>query len=56
MMYDNFAKLHSKLHKSPAMAAGLPSKLWEIGDIVALVGAERRQSDRKHGPYKKKNG
>ena len=54
MMYYNFVKLHSKLRMSPAMAAGVSSKLWEIGDIVALVEAEEAQADRKRGPYKKK--
>src|SRR5665213_721445 len=36
MMYYNFVKLHSKLHTSPAMAAGVSQKLWEIGGIVRL--------------------
>jgi IS1 family transposase len=53
MMYYNFVKLHSKLRMSPAMAAGVSSKLWEIGDIVALVEAEEAKVDRKRGPYKK---
>lgn len=39
---------------SPAMAAGVSAKLWEIGDIVALVEDEESKKDRKRGPYKKK--
>ena len=53
MMYYNFVKLHSKLRMSPAMAAGVSSKLWEIGDIVALVEAEESKADRTRGSYKK---
>lgn len=53
MMYYNFVKLHSKLRVTPAMAAGVSSKLWEIGDIVALVEAEEAKADRTRGPYKK---
>lgn len=54
MMYYNFVKMHSKLRMSPAMAAGVSSKLWEIGDIVALVEAEEAKADRTRGPYKKR--
>jgi hypothetical protein len=54
MMYYNFVKVHSKHRMSPAMAAGVSSKLWEISDIVALVEAEEAKQDRKRGPYKKK--
>lgn len=53
MMYYNFVKVHSKLRMSPAMAAGVSERLWEIGDIVALVEAEEAKIDRKRGPYKK---
>ncbi len=53
MMYYNFVKLHSKLRTSPAMAAGVSNKLWEIGDIVALVEADEALADRTRGPYKK---
>ena len=54
MMYYNFVRLHSKLRMSPAMAAGVSTKLWEIGDIVALVEADEAMTDRSRGPYKKK--
>ncbi len=36
-MYYNFAKIHKTLRCSPAMAAGVTGKLWEIGDIVDLL-------------------
>ncbi len=53
MMHYNFVRLHSKLRTSPAMAAGVIDKLWEIGDIVTLVEAEEAKADRTRGPYKK---
>lgn len=52
MMYYNFVRLHTTLRTTPAMAAGVTSRLWEIGDIVKLVeDAEVRPT--KRGPYKK---
>jgi hypothetical protein len=51
MMYYNFVRLHSKLRMSPAMAAGVSNKLWEIGDIVALVEVEEAKVDWTRGPY-----
>lgn len=38
-MYYNFARIHKTLRCSPAMAAGVDSRLWEISDIVAMVDA-----------------
>jgi IS1 family transposase len=37
MMHCNFVRIHSTLRTTPAMAAGVTSKLWEIADIVALL-------------------
>jgi len=37
LMYYNFARVHQTLRCSPAMAAGVDSKLWEISDIVAMI-------------------
>jgi IS1 family transposase len=51
--YYNFVKMHKTLRCSPAMAAGISSRLWEISDIVALVEkAEAPQVPVKRGPYK----
>lgn len=36
-MYYNFARIHQTLRMSPAMAAGVTSKLWDVEDIVALL-------------------
>lgn len=34
-------------------AAGVTSKLWEIGDIVALIEAKEAETPMVRGPYKK---
>ena len=36
-MYYNFARIHQNLRMSPAMAAGVTDKLWDVEDIVALL-------------------
>lgn len=36
-MYYNFARVHESLRVSPAMAAGITDKLWDVEDIVALL-------------------
>lgn len=54
-MYYNFVRIHGKLRTSPAMAAGVTDRLWEIADIVALVEkAEAVTAPRVRGPYKKR--
>ena len=53
MMYYNFVRIHQKLRVTPAMAAGVSDKLWEIEDIAKLVeGAE--EPPKKRGAYKTK--
>ena len=53
MMYYNFVRIHSTLRMTPAMAAGVSDRLWEIGDIVKLVEDAEPKSG-KRGPYKKR--
>jgi IS1 family transposase len=36
-LFYNFARIHSTIRMSPAMAAGITTRLWEIVDIVRLV-------------------
>jgi IS1 family transposase len=50
--YYNFVRIHRTLRMSPAMAAGVSDRLWEIGDIVALVEATDAKPG-KRGSYKK---
>ena len=35
--YYNFVRIHQTLRVTPAMAAGVTDKLWEIGDIVSVL-------------------
>jgi IS1 family transposase len=52
MIYYNFVKIHTKLRTSPAMAAGVSDRLWEVSDIVSLWEAVEPGAT-KRGPYKK---
>jgi IS1 family transposase len=38
-MHYNFARIHQTLRVTPAMAAGVTDHVWEIGEIVDLLGA-----------------
>jgi IS1 family transposase len=51
-MYYNFCRMHKTLRCTPAMAAGVSSKLWEISDIIALLPTPVAK---ERGPYKKRN-
>jgi hypothetical protein len=35
--YYNFCKIHMTLRTSPAMAAGVTDRLWEIEDLPGLL-------------------
>jgi IS1 family transposase len=52
MMYYNFVRIHKTLRVTPAMAAGVTDRLWEIVDIAMLVEAAEAKPA-KRGPYKK---
>jgi IS1 family transposase len=52
-MYYNFVRIHQTLKVTPAMAAGLTDRLWDIQDLVALVDANE-EAPKKRGPYKKR--
>lgn len=54
MMYYNSVRIHKTLKASPAMAAGVTDRLWDIADIVMLIEkAEAKAAPKKRGPYKK---
>ena len=38
-MYYNFVRLHQTLKVSPAMAAGVTDRLWEMVDVVDVLDA-----------------
>ena len=39
-MHYNFARIHNTLRTTPAQAAGVTDRLWEISDIVTLLDAK----------------
>ena len=52
-MFYNFVRIHKTLRITPAMAAKVTTRLWEIKDIVALVeNAEAAVSPNVRGPCK----
>lgn len=55
-MYYNFCRIHKTLRVTPAMAAGVATKLWEVSDIAALLDAQDLAiSTKKRGAYKKRD-
>jgi IS1 family transposase len=50
-VFYNFIRIHRTLRMTPAMAAGIESRLWSMEDIVALVDA-CEEIPPKRGPYK----
>jgi hypothetical protein len=42
----NFIKIHRTLRCTPAMAAGVTDRLWEVSDLVALLEAEESELGR----------
>jgi hypothetical protein len=38
-MFYNFVRIHQTLKVTPAMAAGVTDKLWEMSDVIAVIDA-----------------
>ena len=51
--YYNFVRIHKTLRVTPAMAAGVSDRLWEVSDMVALLEASEPKPG-KRGSYKKR--
>jgi IS1 family transposase len=49
--YYNLVKVHKTLRMTPAMAAGVTDRLWEMADLVAVVEAADINPG-KRGPYR----
>jgi hypothetical protein len=39
MMYYNFVRIHQTIRTTPAMAAGVTKRLWEMTNIVDMLEA-----------------
>jgi IS1 family transposase len=52
-VFYNFTKTHKTHRMSPAMAAGVADRLWDMSDIVALIEA-RAPKPGKRGPHRKR--
>lgn len=46
-MHYNFARIHKTLRITPAMAAGVTDRVWDVKDIVAMLEAWERQQEYK---------
>jgi hypothetical protein len=54
-MFYNFCRIHQTLRVTPAMAAGVTDRLWEVSDIAALLDERDAAIARqKRGQYKRK--
>ena len=49
-MYYNFVRVHKTLKVSPAIAAGVTDRLWEISDLVAMLEAWEAKEKRDAKP------
>ncbi len=38
-LYYNFVRIHKTLKTTPAMAAGVTGRLWEVADMVTVLEA-----------------
>jgi hypothetical protein len=48
-MHYNFVRIHQTLKVTPAMAAGVTPKLWEMSDMVkVLLGPRSRENYKGH--------
>ena len=50
-MFYNFARIHSTLKITPAMAAGVSDHVWSVEEIANLAKIE---APKTRGPYKKR--
>ena len=53
MMYYNFCRIHSSLRITPAMAAEITDRVWELEDIAQMI-EDATALPGPRGPYRKK--
>lgn len=44
-VHYNFCRIHQTLRTTPAMAAGLTSRVWEVSDLVGLLDGKEAAYD-----------
>ncbi len=52
-VWYNFVRIHKSLRVSPAMAAGVTDRLWDMTDVVALIDTNE-PALKPRGPYQKR--
>jgi hypothetical protein len=52
-VFYNFVRRHQTLRVSPAMAAGIETRLWDMADIVAQIDA-REEAPKRPRSYRKR--
>jgi IS1 family transposase len=52
-MFYNFARMNQAVRMSPAMAAGIETRLWEMSDIAAMIEA-RAKAPKRPATYRKR--
>ena len=45
-VFYNFCRIHKTLKCTPAMAAGVTTRLWSVDDIIALIDARATKPNR----------
>ena len=45
-LYYNFVRVHKTLRTTPAMAAGVTKRLWEMSDVVDILEAWEARTTR----------
>ncbi|BDV37283.1 hypothetical protein DSM21852_05360 [Methylocystis bryophila] len=50
--FYNFCRIHKTLRITPAMAAGVTERFWEVTDIVKMIEAEEAKTVAKRAPTK----
>jgi hypothetical protein len=53
-MFYNFVRIHSTLRTSPAMAAGIADRLWDMTDIIAIMDM-REEPPKRPATYRKRS-
>ncbi len=51
-LYYNFVRIHQTLRVTPAMAAGVTDRVWEIADVVGLLDSSRSEKRQERATQK----